>query len=127
MTRRIVSPTFTAFLVAAALVPAAFAGGHATINVSGLPKSLVAGQPTTVEFTVHDAIGRPMSKLRPVLIATRGTEKVEVAAKRTRRAGQYAAAVALPSGGEWTLTLDIRYCGNTRVLRGVQVMAAATN
>ena len=111
----------------ALLVPSlTMAGGHANIKVAELPKSIVAGQPVTVTFTVHDAAGRPLAKLKPVLIATRGDQRVEVQARSAKRAGSYQAAVSIPGDGEWTLTVDSRYCGNTCVLRGVNVLAAAT-
>jgi len=123
MLRRFALPIAAFALLAPALV---MAGGHANIKVADLPKSIVAGQPVAVTFTVHDPAGRPIAKLKPVLIATRGDQRVEVPARAAKRAGSYQAAISLPGSGEWTVTVDSRYCGNTCVLRGVQVLAAAT-
>lgn len=115
---------FSAALAVAFVAPAV-AGGHATIRVSDLPKVLIARQPVAVEFTIHDAVGTPISKLHPVLIAERGKERMRITARPTGRAGRYAAPVAFPSGGAWTLTVDSGYCGNTHVMRDVQVAAVA--
>ena len=123
MLRRIV----LASAALALLVPSlALAGGQAHIKVSELPKSIVAGTPVTVTFTIQNPAGQPLRNLKPLVIATRGDQRVEVPAKAAKRAGAYAAAVAIPGEGEWTLTVDSRYCGNTCVLRGVNVLAAAT-
>ena len=110
------------FCLAAA---SAFAGGHATIAVSELPKTLAAGNAVPVEFTIHDAVGRPMSQLKPVVVLERGSERKLFAAARSKQAGAYTAAVTFPDGGEWKLTVESNYCGNTCVLRGVKVAAAA--
>lgn len=123
MLRRLVLMTAALALVVPSL---SVAGGQANIKVADLPKSIVAGQPVTVTFTVHNPAGQPLRSLKPVVIATRGDARVEVAARATKRAGGYAAEIALPGGGEWTLTVDSRYCHNTCVLRGVRVLAAAT-
>ncbi len=119
----------TILLAAAGLVlgaPLALAGGHATIKVSALPPKLVAGKSTTVTFTVHDAVGQPLDDLKPMLVATRGKERVQVRAHAVKQAGGYAANLVLPAGGDWTLTVDSGYCGNTHVMKNINVLAAAT-
>lgn len=121
MTRKILALALLATLSSSAL---AQAGGHATIKVSELPRRFVAGETVVVNFTVHDALSHPMNKLQPLVIATLGDRRVQVAAKAVRKNGAYQAAVRFPSAGEWTLTVDSRYCGNTNVMRGVQVLAA---
>lgn len=115
-----------ALALAVTLVPAfALAGGHATIRVAEMPKRMIAGQVVVVDFTIHDAVGNPISTLRPTLIATQGRRRVEVAAAAApKKEGAYQAAVRFPASGEWTLTVDSKYCGNTNVMRGVQVLAA---
>ena len=123
MLRRIVLATAAIALLVPSL---SHAGGYANIKVADLPKSIVAGQNVTVTFTVQNAAGQPFRGLKPVLIATQGDARVEAPARAMKRAGAYAAEVALPGEGEWTLTVDSRYCHNTCVLRGVKVLAAAT-
>jgi hypothetical protein len=114
------------FVTAVALVVSSLAqgGGHATIRVSRLPETLVAGRPTWVHFTVHDALGKPINKLRPVLIAVKGDQRVSLQAKPVKQEGGYQARLSFPSAGEWTLTVDSKYCHNTAVLRDIQVLAA---
>lgn len=121
MTRKI----FALALLAALGVPSfALAGGQATIRVAELPKSFVAGQTVNVAFTVHDAVGSPLGKLHPRVIATLGKRRVEVPAMAVKQEGGYQAAVKFPAAGAWTLTVDSQYCGNTNVIHGVEVLAA---
>lgn len=121
MTRRIPAFALLTTLVASAL---AQAGGRATIQVGELPRSLVAGQTVSVSFTIHDAAGSPINKLKPTVIATLGKRQIVVPAVAVKQEGGYQAAVRFPSAGEWTLTVDSKYCGNTNVMHGVQVLAA---
>lgn len=121
MTRKILALALLATLATSAL---AQAGGQATIKVAEMPKHFVAGQTVLVNFTVHDAVGSPMSKLQPTVIATLGKRRVEIPATAVKQEGGYQAAVRFPSAGAWTLTVDSKYCGNTNVMRGVQVLAA---
>lgn len=118
-------PSFAAFMFAALLVPAlAFAGGHATIAVSELPKRMEAGRAVAVDFTIHDAAGQPMSRLQPTLVATLGRTRLEVPAAPGRRPGSYQAELRFPRSGAWTLTVDSHFCGNTHVMRNVAVLAS---
>jgi hypothetical protein len=121
MIRKTLALALLATLAGSAL---ALAGGQATIKVVDMPKSFVAGETVTVSFTVHDAVGKPLSRLEPTLVAQLGRRRIEVPAVPVKMEGGYQAAVKLPSAGEWTLTVDSKYCGNTNVMRGVQVLAA---
>lgn len=121
MIRKIAALALAASLAAVTL---AHAGGHATIKVAELPKRFVAGETVPVSFTVHDAVGNAMNDLRPSVIATLGRRRVVVDAVAAKRNGAYEALMKFPASGEWTLTVDSKYCGNTCVVRGVQVSAA---
>jgi len=121
MTRKILA---FALLASFALSGLAQAGGHATIKVSQLPKNFRAGETVSVNFTIHDAVGSPMNELSPTVIASLGKRQVVVPATAVKKDGAYQAAVKFPSAGAWTLTVDSKYCGNTNVMRGVQVLAA---
>jgi YtkA-like protein len=114
------------FAAAALFVVASFAqaGGLATIRVARLPETLSAGKPTWVTFTVHDVAGKPINNLKPVVIATRGDQRVSIRASRVKQEGGYQARLAFPAAGEWTLTVDSKYCHNTAVLRDIEVGAA---
>ena len=104
-----------------ALVGFAQAGGLATIRVARLPETLSAGKPTWVSFTVHDVAGKPINNLKPVVIATRGDQRVSIRASRAKQEGGYQARLAFPTAGEWTLTVDSKYCNNTAVLHDIEV------
>jgi hypothetical protein len=121
MFKRVLLLAATGIVLGASL---ATAGGQATIKVSALPSKLVAGKATTVSFTIVNAVGQPLSDLSPVVIAKRGAERFQVRARALEQPGAYAADLKLPAGRDWTLTVDSRYCGNTHVMRGIEVVAA---
>ncbi len=104
-----------------ALAAPSFAGGHATIRVGALPTPLVAGRDVPVTFTVHDAVSSPLNDLKPVLVLQSGARTVKLGARRAKAAGAYEARVKFPAAGEWTLTVESGYCGNTAVVRGLAV------
>ncbi len=97
----------------------AFAGGHAKISVVSVPKSIAPGTSFPLEFTVQYPDGTPIEGLQPMVVVSRGGQKFSHAAKLTREAGRYAAVISLPREGNWTITVDSKYCGNTAVLRDV--------
>lgn len=90
---------------------AAHAGGQASVTILKAPKDVVAGRTFEVAFTVTP--NWPMAKnrsLEPTVKAVCGDQVVTLAAVPLKAAGQYKADVALPSEGEWVLTVDSRYC-----------------
>ena len=121
---RHVSKSVVLAVALVALATSAFAGGKAYIHVSELSKSIVAGQPVPVVFTVQNALHQPMSELKPVVTATRGDLRVQAAATAVKSPGGYTASLTLPEAGDWTVTVDTQYCGNTCVMKGVKVTAA---
>jgi hypothetical protein len=107
-----------------ALATHALAGGHAVIRVVEMPKALAAGRPLALAFTVHDALGAPIDRLRPVVVAECGKARFRVGARPAGTSGTYTAALRFPRAGAWKLTVDSGYCGNTHVMHGIQVAAA---
>jgi len=103
------------------LATGAFAGGHVDIAITPLPKTLVAGRAFPVEFHVRYPDGTPVEKLKPVVIATSGKRRVQIGAVARTVAGDYAARLTLPKDGRWNVTVDVKYCDNTAVLRDVVV------
>lgn len=89
----------------------ALAGGRATVTILSAPKDVVAGQTFKVAFAVQPEW--PMARnrtLEPTIRATCGDRVLTLAASPLKTAGQYEAAFALPSGGDWVITVDSRYC-----------------
>jgi uncharacterized protein (DUF58 family) len=117
---RHVSKSVVLALALVALASSAFAGGKAYIHVSELSKSIVAGEPVPVVFTVQNALHQPLGNLKPVVVATRGD--LRVAATAAGSPGGYTASLTLPEAGEWTLRGHPG--GNTCVMKGVKVSAA---
>lgn len=103
---------------------AALAGGQVNISVQPLPRSITAGQAFAVEFKVEYPDGSPTEGLAPVIVATKGRDKVVLHARATPTPGRYLALVKLPRDGRWNLVVDVRHCGNTAVLRDVVALRA---
>ena len=106
------------------LASLASAGGHVDIKTSALPSRIVAGTPVAVAFTVTYPNGQPVSRIKPLVIATLGDQKVVVNAKPTKSAGGYSAQLTLPSDGDWKIVVDSQYCNNTATMQAVKVLAA---
>ncbi len=87
------------------------AGGEASVTILKAPKDVVAGKTFEVAFTVTP--NWPMAKnrsLEPTVKAVCGDRVVTLAAVALKAAGHYKAALALPSEGEWVITVDSRFC-----------------
>jgi uncharacterized protein (DUF2141 family) len=90
---------------------AAQAGGRARVSILSAPKQLVAGQVFEVAFAVQSEF--PMSKNRkiePTVKAVCGDREITIAAVALKSTGHYKASFAVPAAGEWTITVDSRYC-----------------
>lgn len=113
-----------AIMLSAVIAGTAQAGGEASVTILKAPKDAVAGQAFEVAFTVVP--NWPMDKnrsLEPVVKAVCGDRVVTLAAIATKPARHYKAELALPSEGEWTITVDSRYC-HTR-MKALVLKAAA--
>ena len=100
-----------AMLLTGLVAGAAQAGGEATVTVLKAPREVVAGKAFEVAFTVTP--NWPMDKnrsLEPTVRAVCGDQVVTLAAVKLKQSGHYKAAVALPSEGEWVITVDSRMC-----------------
>jgi mono/diheme cytochrome c family protein len=98
------------------------AGGWATITVADLPDHFVAGQATTLSFTIRQHGVRLMDDLTPSLEAVNGTEKTTATVRR--EGANYHAKFTLPKPGEWTLTIKSSFGPNDVTLLPMQAMAA---
>lgn len=107
-----------------AMPVAALMGGWATISVEDLPDYMVAGQPTTLTFTVRQHGVEPMGRLTPTIDARAGS----LGATATARAvgnGRYEASLTLAEAGDWTITINSGY-HNARVrLLPIEVVQSA--
>jgi hypothetical protein len=102
------------------------AGGRARVSILSAPKHLVAGQIFEVAFSVQPEF--PMSKSRriePTVKAVCGDREITIPAVALKSAGRFKASFAVPAAGEWTITVDSRYC-ETRMTPLVLTAAPAT-
>ncbi len=99
----------------------ALAGGYATIKVVSLPREPVAGRPFDLEFVVLQNGVRPMSDLKPTVVASCGGHTLQLAASPAHAAGHYTAAVTLPRAGRWAIRVESNFCGNRLSLPALKV------
>ncbi len=100
-----------AIMLSAVIAGTAQAGGEASVTILKAPKDAVAGKSFEMAFTVTP--NWPMAKnrsLEPTVKAVCGDRVVTLAAVALKQAGHYKAEVALPAEGEWTITVDSKFC-----------------
>lgn len=89
--------------LALAAVPAAAAGGWATVGLSSTPGDIAAGGTWSVDLTILQHGRRPLEGLTPLVRLNRvdGGESLTFTARPTETIGVYRAAVRFPSAGTW--------------------------
>jgi hypothetical protein len=89
--------------VAAVAVPAASAGGWATVGLSSLPTGTPAGDKWSVDMTVLQHGVTPLEGIAPVLTITDGGgDSQKFTGRPTGKPGVYRADVVFPSAGTWS-------------------------
>ena len=89
--------------VAAVAVPAASAGGWATVGLGSLPRDTPAGGTWSVDLTVLQHGRTPLEGIVPaVTIANGDGERREFAGTATGKPGVYRVDVVFPTAGTWT-------------------------
>lgn len=124
----------TVLLLAAllAVVPAALAGGWATVTVDQLPAEVHAGEPFSLGFMVRQHGVTPVHNLgadypiEPLIAATNTEtgEHVEFIAKPTEELGHFAVDVTLPVAGTWEWSITPQPFGE-QVLEPLSVLPAS--
>lgn len=95
-----------AVALAAVAVPAASAGGWATVGLSSLPAGTAAGDEWPVELTVLQHGRTPLDGIAPVLtISNADGDSAAFTARPTGKPGVYRADVVFPSEGTWTYSV----------------------
>jgi len=109
------------FLAAAVLVPAATAGGFATVGLSTLPgDDVVAGGTWSTDLTVKAHGRTPIDGLSPIVRIRNGEDVREFAARPTGTTGVYHAEVVFPAAGMWVYEIDDGY-SQTHTFKPVEV------
>jgi hypothetical protein len=95
-----------ALVAALAAVPAASAGGWATVGFQPLPDGTSAGQTWSPTIFVKQHGVTPLAGLQPTVEISDGSGAVETfATSETSEAGVYEADVVFPAQGDWTVTV----------------------
>lgn len=108
-------------VAAAAIAPAASAGGFATVGLSTLPgDDVVAGGTWSTELTVKAHGLTPMDGLSPVVRIRNGDDVREFAATPTGKTGVYHAEIVFPASGTWAYEIDDGY-SQTHTFKPIEV------
>lgn len=127
MHRRLIVVVMACLLVVLVLAGVVYAGGWAIVTLSEFPDYAVAGKPLTLTFAVRQHGVTLLSDLQPKITATDGTGtpiKGKVAPGVAK--GEYTAALLLPQPGDWKITIDSGFNGNTSTLPALKVIAAGS-
>src|SRR5262245_5786291 len=117
MNRRLIVAVMTCLLVVLVLASLVYAGGWAIITLSEFPDYTVAGKSWNLTFAVRQHGVTLLSDLQPKITATDATGnaiKGKVAPGISK--GEYTAALTLPQPGDWKITIDSGFNGNTSTL-----------
>jgi hypothetical protein len=102
-------------------VPAARAGGWATVSLSSTPKE----QHWAVDLTVLQHGRTPLNDLQPVVTISNGSTTKDFAAKPTGKAGTYRADVVFPTTGRWSYQIDDGFVIGMHTYPPVEISATA--
>lgn len=86
--------------------PAAFAGGWATVGLDSTPAGVEPGDPWVVNITVLQHGRTPLDNVQPTLTIRDGGVSKTFDARKTDKAGVYAATVTFPRAGKWTYEVN---------------------
>ena len=93
------------------LVMTGYAGGPPIVTVENLPDYFVVGQPKLLKFSVRSwCCGHlPLDGNAYIVRATaKGLPEVRVPATFIGKEGEYAATLALPHAGDWTISIEFQ-------------------
>jgi hypothetical protein len=105
----------------------AHAGGRATVTIVSAPASVVAGKSFDLVFAVQPEW--PMAKdrtLEPAVKAVCGDRVVTLSAVKCKDGKLYKASLALPSEGEWVITVDSHFCETRMKVLTLKASAASS-
>lgn len=97
-------------------------GGWATVTVEDLPEYVVAGEPTTLTFSVRQHGREPLDGLAAGIAAQAGHRELRAAAAARGR-GRYSATFTLPEAGEWTITVKSGFGSSATQLLPIPAIA----
>jgi hypothetical protein len=97
---------FVACVAPLILVAAVAAGGWVIVTVCDVPEYAVVGKPLQLAFMVRRIDGSPMDGLTPNIAAKSRTKMVKASAVPTKKPGEYAATLVLPSPENWTVRFN---------------------
>jgi cytochrome c2 len=81
-------------------------GGWAVVSVKDAPDHFVVDKPATFDFVVRQHGVTPLDGLEPSITARKGVRWVTGKVVSTQTSGTYRATIAVPSTGDWTVTIE---------------------
>ena len=98
-------------------------GGWAVVTVENPPERLVVGVPYTLEYSVRQHGKELLTGLKGTIEARAGGQVVRADA-RPSSAGKYSAALAVPTAGSWTITVNSGFGKSMTTMRPLVAAAA---
>src|SRR5688572_27779790 len=95
-----------AVILAVGTMAAARFGGWAVVTVKDAPDYFVVDKPATFDFVVRQHGVTPLDGLTPSISARKGVRWVNGKVVPTPAAGTYRATLAVPSTGDWAITIE---------------------
>ena len=117
---------FGVFAVALALstIAGTRLGGWAVVSVKDAPDHFVVDKPVTFDFIVRQHGETPLDGLTPSISARKGVRWVNGKVVPTSAAGVYRATIAVPSTGNWNVTIESGFGPAKGRLPGIRAIAA---
>lgn len=110
--------------VALASIAAMNFGGWAVVSVQDAPEYFVVDKPVTFDFIVRQHGETPLDGLSPSISARKGVRWVNGKVVPTPGAGIYRATIAVPSTGDWNVTIESGFGPAKGRLRAIPAIAA---
>lgn len=115
--------TLSLTVVLALTMVTTHAGGWAVVTLDTLPERLVAGQPTTLTFSVRQHGTRLIGGLSAGVSAVSNGRRVEAVARPASGDGYYTATLTVPSPGDWTITIHSGFGASGLKLKPIRAVA----
>ena len=111
-------------LLAASTIAAGRLGGWAVVSAKDAPDHFVVDKPVTFDFMVRQHGETPLDGLSPSISARKGVRWVNGKVVPTPGAGVYRATIAVPSTGDWNVTIESGFGPSKGRLAPIRAIAA---
>ena len=115
---------FVVLTLSLSTVAGARVGGWAVVSAKDAPEHFVVDKPVTFDFVVRQHGETPLDGLTPSISARKGVRWVKGKVVPTPAAGVYRATIAVPSTGDWNVTIESGFGPSKGRLGAIRAIAA---